>query len=328
MQDFVILGVDVSKNTLDVFFKPVGTSLRVENKLSGFKRMLGHLYKHCSADHHVFVVLEHTGLYSRLFESFLRSHNISFCKIPALEIKRSLGVIRGKADKIDARRIAEYGWLRRSMLHADPEVDKAIVDLKSLLGLRSKLVRDRAGYVTRLKEMKAVGYCSADFECRVQEQIINMLAKKIKVVEEKIKELITQHSDLSSTCKLLRTIKGVGWIVACYMISSTANFKKFGSARKFNCYAGLAPFKYESGTSIKGRSRVSHLANKEVKCVLNLAASNAIQYDPEMKTYYQRRVLEGKPKMSCLNIVRSKIVARMFAVIKRQTPYQQLPYAA
>ena len=106
------------------------------------------------------------------------------------------------------------------------------------------------------------------------------------------------------------------------------NFERFGNARKFNCYAGLAPFKHESGSSIKGRSRVSHLANKEAKALLNLAASCAIRCDQELKHYYQKRVSEGKRKMSCLNIIRSKLVARMFAVIKRQTPYQEYRIAA
>ena len=112
------------------------------------------------------------------------------------------------------------------------------------------------------------------------------------------------------------------------MISYTENFTRFSNARKFNCYAGLAPFAHQSGSSIKGKARVSRLANKEAKTLLNLAASSAIRFNTEMRAYYQRRVQEGKRKMSCLNIIRSKMVARMFAVIKRQTPYQELPIAA
>jgi transposase len=100
------------------------------------------------------------------------------------------------------------------------------------------------------------------------------------------------------------------------------------NARKFNCYAGIAPFKVESGSSISLRARISHLANKEIKCLLNLGAASAARFDPELKEYYQRRISEGKRKMSCLNIIRSKLVSRMFAVVARQSPYQQRLTAA
>lgn len=321
MNDFLIVGVDVSKAFLDLCFKPVDTLHRIGNNLGGFKTFCTELKKRCSNQTRLLVVLEHTGQYSKKFEVYMRSHQIPYCKVPALQIKRSLGVVRGKEDKVDAKRIAEYAWLRKDVLTADPEIDVHIEHLQSLLSLRSKLVRDRSGYITRLKEMKSAGYKVGNFECKLQDQVIKMFTSKIVLIEEKIKALIQSKSELTKTCELLRSIKGVGWIVACYMISCTANFTKFKNARKFNCYAGLAPFKHESGTSIKARSRISHLANKEAKSLLNLAALSAIQHDQELKNYYQRRVSEGKRKMSCLNIIRSKIVARMFAIIKRQTPY-------
>ena len=322
MHDFLIVGIDVSKASLDICFKPVEIFIRIENNAGGFKTWYKELMKYCSAQTKLLVVLEHTGRYSLKIEAFMRSKEIAFCKVPALQIKRSLGVMRGKNDKIDSSRIAEYGWLRREILIPDPMVDQKIEDLRSLMSLRSKLVRDRAGYIARVKEIISTGGSLMDFEIKIQNQIINILTSKICVIEGKMKGLIKSNDDLSKTSELLQGIKGVGWIVACYMIITTANFKKFANARKFNCYAGLAPFKHESGTSIRGKSRVSHLANKEVKSLLNLAAFCAIQHDPEMKSYYQRRVSEGKGKMSCMNIIRSKIVARMFAVIKRQTPYQ------
>ena len=328
MQDFLIVGVDVSKSTLDVCFKPMGILLRIENKLSGFKQFLKALTDLSSQQMKTLVVLEHTGRYSDRFERFLQSKGIEFCKIPALQIKRSLGILRGKNDVIDAQRIAEYGWLRRDVLVPDPAVEKEILELKQLLSLRSKLVRDRSGYHCRLKEVKATKTSSMSFELKVLQQAISFLTSRIQETEVHIKKLVTSNPDLCRTNDLLRSIKGVGWIVACYMITCTANFKRFKNSRKFNCYAGLAPFKHESGSSIKGRSRVSHLANKEMKTILNLAATCAIRFDPELKQYYQRRVNEGKRKMSCINIIRSKIVGRMFAVIKRQTRFVPLKQAA
>jgi transposase len=321
----LIVGVDVSKSTLDICFKPSAFTMKVANRQSGFKQWLKELNRLSGPGSEVLVVMEHTGHYSWRFESFLRSKAIDYCKIAALQIKRSAGMIRGKDDKADAGRIADYAWMRREILTADSYGDEKVRELQQLLSLRSKLVRDRSGYISRFKEMRSSGICTrSDCQGRIHQQCIDLFTRQITTIEQKIRSLIASDEGLQKNSQLLRSIKGIGWIIAAYMISCTANFKRFANARKFNCYAGIAPFKHESGSSIKGKARVSHLANKDAKTLLNMGASSAIQHDKEMKEYYQRRVAEGKKKMGCLNIIRSKLVARMFAVIKRQTPYQQV----
>lgn len=323
MEQLLILGVDVSKSTLDVFFKPAEWSLKVSNDLKGFKQVFKQLKPWLGSGSKPFVIMEHTGHYSRRFELFLRKAAIPYAKISALQIKRSLGVIRGKNDQIDAQRIAEYGWLRRGLLNADAAVSEQITELQDLLHLRQKLVRDRSGYLSRFKEMRASGSCTkSDYLGKLHLQTIAHFTRQIAELEVQIKALVRSDEKVQRTCELLRSIKGVGWIVACSMICKTKNFTSFTNPRKFNCYAGLAPFASESGSSLRSRARVSHLANKEMKTLLNLAASTAIQFDTELRAYYQRKVAEGKSKMCCLNNVRAKLVARMFAVIKRQTPYQ------
>lgn len=329
MKETMIVGVDVSKSTLDICFKPGGYCMQIANSLSGFKQWFDQCKKLLETKMNIMIVMEHTGQYSFLFESFLRSRGISYCKVPALQIKRSLGVTRGKNDKVDAQRIAEYGWLRREILKGDKPAQEGIQQLKHLLSLRAKMVRDRSGYSSRLKEMKATFKMNKNEVILItQEKIITTLSSQIKRIEKQINEVITAHEALDKTRQLLKSIKGIGGIIAAYMIVCTDNFQRFSNARKFNCYAGLAPFKYESGSSIKGRTRISHLANKEAKTLLNLAAFCAIRHHLELKQYYQKRVQEGKTKMACINIIRSKLVSRMFAVIKRQTPFQELPLVA
>lgn len=90
-----------------------------------------------------------------------------------------------------------------------------------------------------------------------------------------------------------------------------------------------APFEHQSGTSIKGRTRVSSLSNKQLKKLIHMVAICACAYNPEMKSYYKRRVSEGKNKMSTLNVIRNKIISRMFAVVNRGSGYVDLmKYAA
>jgi transposase len=323
MKDFLIAGVDVSKLTLDIYLKPSGQRFTIANSQQGFEQWFEGFRMLLDDDVKVLVVMEHTGQYSRRFEVFLRTHGIDYCKVNALQIKRSMGMIRGKNDQVDAERISEFGWLRRHTLIGDEDLSGPVKKLRSLMSLRQNLVRSRSGMINRLKETISSGDCfKGDDQWQILQGTVDHLSSQIKEVERRMKSLIASHESLQKTCELLCSIKGIGWLIASYMISSTDNFRLFKNARKFNCYAGIAPFTHQSGTSIKTKSRVSHLANKEAKTLLNLAAFSAIRFNPEIKQYYQRRVAEGKNKMSCINAVRSKLVARIFAVAKRQTPYQ------
>ena len=152
-------------------------------------------------------------------------------------------------------------------------------------------------------------------------ELIRVLSENIKVIEHEMMQYIKVDEDINITYKNLTTIKGVGMIVAIALITSTNNFQSFDNWRQFACYAGIAPFEHQSGTSYRGKTRISTLGNRHLKTLLSQAAASSIQFNPEMKIYYQRRVSEGKNKMSTLNIIRNKIVSRMFAIAKRQTPY-------
>lgn len=329
MKPRTIVGVDASKLKLDSVMLPGGKGLEIINNRKGFIRWLLWLKQHCTTDA-VLVVMEDTGHYTHLFELFLQHQQIGYVKKPAIEIKRSAGLVRGKSDPVDAARIAQYGWLRREELTAQQYPTQAIMKLRDLLSYRDKLVRDRSGYKVRLREQLSTGrICKSDFLYHEQLKDVSYFDKKIVQVEKQIGLLIKTNAELQNNFELLQTIKGVGKITAAYLIAYTNNFTRFTEARKFNCYAGLAPFEHTSGKSLRGKSRVSHLANKHIKCVLRLAAFVSVRYNKELKQYYQRRVAEGKNKMSVLNIIGSKLISRMFSVVKKQTPYiEQLPIAA
>jgi transposase len=148
-------------------------------------------------------------------------------------------------------------------------------------------------------------------------------------VEKQMRLLIKSDDRLSGQFRLIISIKAIGEQTALFMIVYTDGFTKFKTWRKFASYCGIAPFPNVSGTSIRGKTKVSHLANKKIKSLFDLCAKSAIQHSPEMKAYYKRRLEEGKNKMSTINIIRNKLLARIFAVIERQTPYVDImKYAA
>lgn len=329
MKARTIVGVDVSKLTLDSKLLPAAVSRRVANTQKGFNQWKEWMQRYKGADSEALVVMEHTGLYSHLFELFLQSQGISYVKKPAVEIKQSIGLTRGKSDRIDAARIAQYGWMHRDDLCAEQYPVAVIIQMKDLLSYRSKLVRDRSGYQVRLKEEIETGRIKkADFLYKEQQKDIAYLNRKIKIVEKELFHLIKSNEVVHCNFLLLQSIKGVGRITAAYVIAVTNNFVCFTNPRKFNCYAGLAPFEHSSGKSIRAKNRVSHLANKTIKCLLRLSAFVAVRYNEELKSYYIKRVAEGKSKMSVLNIIGAKLVKIMFAVVKRRTPYIEHPPAA
>ncbi|MFD2292293.1 transposase [Mariniflexile gromovii] len=133
--------------------------------------------------------------------------------------------------------------------------------------------------------------------------------------------IISVNQELNHQYRLITSIKGIGSQTVLFMTTSTNGFTKFKTWRKFAAYCGIAPFPNSSVTSIRGKTKVSNLANKKIKSLFNLCAKSAIQNNPEMKLYYCRRVENGKNKMSTINIIRCKLLARVFATVKRQPPY-------
>jgi len=113
-------------------------------------------------------------------------------------------------------------------------------------------------------------------------------------------------------------------ITALNVIVATNEFEKISEVKKLACYAGIAPFEHTSGTSIRGKTRVSKLANMTLKKLLTLAAMSAIKWNEEIKVYYKRKVAEGKNKMSVLNAVRNKLISRIFACVKNKRMYQKV----
>jgi transposase len=321
-----VLGIDVSKKTIDVKLHCKEDFLQFENTIKGYKAMLvwGKKQSGLNMDQ-ILICFEHTGLYSLSLAVFLTEQKIRFCMESALQIKRSLGLVRGKDDKIDAQRIAEYAYLRREVLKPFVLPSLNVLKLQKLLSLRVRMVRQRAGYIGSLKEYNFM-LKQKDYESlfSIHKKMVHYLSKQINATEKEIKGLITNDEKMDELYNLMISIKGVGLILASNLLVVTNCFAGFTDSRKFACYAGIAPFEKQSGSSLNMKSRVSHFANKRIKTLLNLSASSAIQADPELRAYYQRRVEMGKSKMSTLNIVRNKIVHRIFAVVKRGTPFVPL----
>ena len=318
-----IIGIDVSKLTLDCCHHSSGSYKEFDNNIDGIASMVNwSLQVSGVSKKKLLFIFEHTGLYSDQLIQFLGSGDYLFNVVPGLEIKRSLGIARGKDDKADAKRIALYGHRIKDEVKPFQIPSKTLDTLKRLMSMRKKLVIQRAGYIALLKEQKRVlSKQHNKVLFRVHQKIIITLDKQIIIVEQEMDHLIEEDSELQNLYRLITSVKGIGGVTARFLIVYTTGFKSFETWRKFASYCGIAPFPYRSGTSIRGRTKVSHLANKEGKSLLSLCAVSAIQSNPEMKAYYNRRIDQGKNKMSTINIIRNKLLARAFAAVQRGTPY-------
>jgi len=132
--------------------------------------------------------------------------------------------------------------------------------------------------------------------------------------------MVAKDQALKNNYDLLTSIKGIGMVNALMTIAYTENFVCFSNPRSYAVYVGVVPFEHSSGISLRGRKRVSPIANKELKQELTQAARSAIQWDKEMKEYAARKMPE-KCYNIVLNNVKFKLILRMFAVVKRGEKY-------
>jgi len=318
-----IVGIDVSKLTLDVHVLPDRQVFKVDNDAKGIKGLIRALAKECQVKpSDALFAFEFTGFYSYRLAVCLQEMGYPIVMLPGLELKRSTGITRGKSDPIDAEMIAEYTYLRRNKIVPARMIEKEIEQMKRYLSLRDRLVKQRAGFKSTLSEARrAIGKKEDPIYYKVQEAMIKELTRQIIELDRQLRQLVENNPEFKKQFDLIVSIKSVGPQTALNMIAVTHAFRKFPDYRKFASYSGIAPFPYQSGTSIRGKTKVSHLANKKIKALLGNITGSAIQHNTEMRLYYQKRIADGKNKMSTQNIIRNKLIARIFAVIERGTPY-------
>lgn len=330
MEYKVIVGIDQSKLTIDAALLMLGNpeqfvSESFENSEKGFKRMMKWVQKQslCSFEQ-VLICTENTGLYSYPLCVFCQENELALWMENALQIKQSMGIQRGKNDRIDAKRIAQYAFTHRHKVKRYAMPVKTLLALKQLMAYRERLVESKKSFQTAQGELKEFKADLSGLIIKETAALLKAIEKKIEKVHETMLELIESDAALNKQYQLIITVPGIGDITAIYLLVYTGGFTRFNDWKQFACYCGIAPFDYGSGTSIKGKTRVSNLANKKLKSLLTMCALGMIKTDKEFKQYYQRRKAEGKNSMSVINVLRNKLVSRVFAVVRREAAY--VPY--
>lgn len=266
---------------------------------------------------------EDTGLYSILVTEFLVRKGLFVWLENPLQIKQSTGIKRDKTDKVDSLAIARYACRFQDKAVGYRLSTKSLRTLRLLLSFRSRLLRNKHTLQVSSAELRRVLSRDAEarYVCEVSKTEIARINKRIKAIEARMKAVIDSAEDLKENYELVSSIKGIALINTVAILVYTHNFTRFDTARQFACYAGVVPFGKESGTSLKQVPHVSHLANKEIKTLLTSAARCAVRHNRSCRTYYQRKIAEGKIKKVVINNVRNKLIHTVFAVVRNRQKY-------
>lgn len=322
------VGIDISKQTFDaalVTKNAAGIHHRCfpQNK-EGFTAFLKWLKGQQVALAHTLICMEHTGLYTNGIIHFLVEANAHLWVEMAIKIKRSMGLQRGGDDKASSIIIADYAMRFSDRARLWKPVDTQLSKLRDLITQRDRIVNAIKQLSVPLEEMKS---CGATKEAKELEQLqlpaLSGLNKTKQKIEYAISAFIASEETICKSIDLICSVKGVGLQTAASLYVHTKGFTMFENAKQLACYCGVVPFSKSSGTSVRYKPGISPFANRKLKSLLHLCAMAALRCDKEIKAYYERKVAEGKNKMSVINAIRNKLLQRIFAVIRDQRPYEE-----
>lgn len=322
MEQKLFVGMDISKLTVDVTIFQIDNFeephyKQFENSKAGYKCMQKWIMSFTKfTKEEALFCMENTGIYSLLFSINLSNDGYFVWVENPLQIKKSLGLQRGKTDKIDSLKITQYAYRFRDMAKPYKMPSKILFALKDLEAYRERLVKIKVILQQSNNELFEDNV-STRFIQKSSIKILKDVSKAIVIAEEKVKTLIKEDAELKEVYDLAMSVKGIGMQTAVYMLIHTHGFTTFTTSRQFACYCGIAPFEHSSGTSVKGKTRVSHFANKKLKSLLYMCARTAVMHDTELKEYYLRKKGEGKSENCVMNMVKNKIVSRVFSVVQR-----------
>ena len=330
MKKSLFIGIDFSKGTFDVsVIHPSNLQSsdyhQFENSKEGYAQLLRWLKRLTKESGQDWLFCgENTGLYSLGLSSFLINKGLFIWLENPLQVKQSSGIKREKNDKVDSLEIAYYAYRFQDRAKAFQLPSSALKSLGLLLSFRERLVSNKQALLVSASEIRQVMKrdATARFIYEQSQKDIERINKEIKEIENRMLKQVESDESLQENYELVSSIKGVALINTVAILVATQNFTRFENSRQFACYAGMAPFRKQSGTSINTKPRVSNLANKKIKVLLTQATKCAIRYDPNIRQYYQRKLAEGKDKWLITNNIRNKMTHRIFAVVKNKQLYQ------
>ena len=308
-----IHGVDISKDVFDVA-NSKGKHLQFKNDGNGFKTF----QKTLPVD--ALVVMEATGYYHYRLAQFLYEQGIKVSVVNPLSVKRfiQMKLSKIKTDKSDARSICEYATVNEVPLYTAKDKNQA--ESLQLLRLIEIYTKQSTALKNKLHGEKVLGKPSKAVYHSLNRSL-KTVQKEIKILEDRLTEIVREEQQKQLT--LLKSIPGMGNKTAIMLLVLTDGFSSFENARQLCCYAGITPMIRESGTSVKGRSRISKMGNAKLRNLLFMCSFTACKHNKACREIYERIIAKGKSKKLALIAVCNKLLKQAFAVAKSGLPYDE-----
>ena len=317
------IGIDVSKAKLDCAWLKEDDKLKtkvVTNATEGWKELVEWSLKNTGLSiEQLHFVMEATGIYHQRLATYLFDAGAKVSVVNPAQVKfygQSLG-IRTKNDKKDSVVLARYGFKENPKLWQPEALE--IRELKALVTRLEGIEKD----LQREKNRQEKALCGETHQAVLDSisNMIELLETEKQLLEKLIEEHIDKHKKLKEDKALLESIPGVGNVIATRMLM-VINSRQFTKASQCAAYLGLVPVQHESGSSVKGRCRLSKTGNPAIRAKLYMPAVVAAHYNPDVKALYERLLSRGKSKMSALGAAMRKLVQICFGVLKHQKTYQ------
>ena len=257
----------------------------MSNDEKGFKKLTKSIAKES------LVVMEATGYYHYCLAQYLYEQGYTVSVVNPLSVKRfiEMKLSKIKTDKSDAKAICEYAVTNEVPLYTAK--DKSQAECLQLICLIDTYLKHRTAIKNKLHGEKVLGIPSKAVYHSLNRSL-KAIKKEIELLDQRLTELVKDHQQSQLT--LLKSIPGMGVKTALMLIVMTDGFNRFENAKQLCSYAGITPIIRESGSSVRGRSRISKMGNKKLRNLLFLCSFSACKYNKACKEIYERIVAKGK----------------------------------
>lgn len=314
-----IIGFDVSKDTLDCCLLKSSAKtddalphIKQENGIKGFEQIRQWIKQHKIRK--VAIVMEATGIYYEAAANYFAQYYTVYVVNP-LKIKKHAEKVfsRTKTDKADAALIADYGKRFLDVLIPYRQPEKVEYRLGKLNGLCVQLRAE----ISRHKNQ--IHASSDDFIIQIHQTVIEELTKQLASAHQEIQTISQENERINQHCKRLQTIPCINQQTALWILQNLLG-KDFKTANKFIAYAGLSPEIKQSGSSVKGKEKLTRLGNKRLKSALFMPALSAMRSN-YFKPFVTRLKANGKrPKVIVVALMR-KLLKLAYYIYKTEKSF-------
>jgi transposase len=311
------LGLDVAKLKFNACLVRAGGKLRHKvftNNPAGFAQLSNWLSQQAVTQAHA--CMEATGAYGDSLATYLheQDHLVSIVNPAAIKAYAQSPLSRTKTDRVDAALIARFCSERKPPAWRPPE--RQAQELQGLVRRLESLIEMRTSEENRLSSGIVVEAVRESVE-----QMLAHLAEQIKKTETLIRDLIGKHPDLKKQRQLLDSIPGIGETTAAVLLAEVPDITQHRSARQVAAFAGLVPRERQSGSSVRGRVRLSKIGNSRLRKALYFPAITALRCSPFFQAWAKGLRERGKSKMAVIGAAMRKLLHLAYGVLKTGRPF-------